>query len=567
MLGQEAGFSLVERPKRRYTVTIPMHKNQSAGQRLLSSYRLHRGWLGYLVIFAVAFLFFAYFQYSNVFADPDSFYHAKVAVLLRDGQFSSEFTALPFTTLAEAYADHHFLYHLLLVPFVTVIDPLVGLKIATAVFGALLALTFYWFLRREHVPWAMVTTILLLLVNPFTFRMNLAKASSLSVMLLLLGLAAAFAYRPKLLAVMGFFYVWFYGGFLLLVIAVLTFAVVGVLHRRYVRRDDANRLLSRVRALLGRTFRPKGVKRMNLYIALGVVVGTLLGVVVNPFFPDNVSFYFDQIFRIGAVNYQKTIGVGGEWYPYKFIDLVANTVLVSIPLVVALVLFVINWRRQTTRSITLFVLWLFFLILTLKSRRYIEYYVPFGLLFAAVSLRDSLGGISWKSLWGTVQRGYLRTWAARLGGIAFAAYVAVFLPAVVIRDLKSERKDLNNGFRLDLFRDESEWIRDHATPGAVVFHSDWDEFPTLFYWNSESRYIAGLDPTFLYLTGADRYWQWANVTLGKETGDVHRIIQGTFGAEYVFVEHDHTAMNNLIVADDRFRLVHSGPDAKVYHVD
>jgi hypothetical protein len=397
--------------------------------------------------------------------------------------------------------------------------------------------------------------------------MNLAKASSLSVMLLLLGLAAAFSYRSKIVTVLAFLYVWFYGGFLLLVVGVLAFAIVGTLHRRYVRHDDSNRLLGRIQALLGRTFRSSRKQRLNLGIAVAVVVGTTIGIVINPFFPSNIHFYIDQIFHIGAVNYQKTIGVGGEWYPYKFVDLIANTVLVSIPLVVALVLFAVNLRRQTTRSLTLFCLWLFFLVLTLKSRRYVEYYVPFGLLFAAVSLRDSLAGMHWRDLWGTVRSDYLRTWLARTGAVTFVLYVSIFLPAVVVRDLRSERKDLESGFRLDLFRDESTWIRDHAQPGAVVFHSDWDEFPILYYWNSESRYIAGLDPTFLYLTNADRYWQWANVTLGKETGDVHAIIADTFGAEYVFVEHDHTSMNRLITADGRFTLVHDGPDAFVYHVD
>src|SRR5262249_26335136 len=156
------------------------------------------------------------------------------------------FTALPFTTLADNYADQHFLYHLLLVPFVTIIDPLIGMKLATIIFGALMALTFYWFLRREHIRWAFVTTVILLLVNPFTFRMNLAKAPSLSLILLLIGLSAAFAYKPKLLGVLAFAFVWFYGGFLLLVIGVLTFAVVGALHRRFIRRDDANRFLGRV---------------------------------------------------------------------------------------------------------------------------------------------------------------------------------------------------------------------------------------------------------------------------------------------------------------------------------
>lgn len=535
--------------------------------RVRSWYAAHGGWVGYLVIFTLAFILFAYWQYLPLFADPDSFYHAKLAVLLRDGQFVTDFVWLPFTTLSHAYADQHFLYHLFLVPFVSLTDPLIGLKLATIVLGALMALTFYWFLRRWQIHWAMAATVLLLLINPFSFRMNLAKASSLSLLLLLLGLAAAFSYRPWLVGVLAFWYVWFYGGFPLLVVATLTFAMVSYLHKRFVRGENPNLLLHRIRALLGRLFRHRRIRRLNLRLAGAVVLGTALGLVINPFWPENLRFYLDQFVRIGIVNYQKTIGVGGEWYPYEFIDLIANTVLVSIPLVITLVLFAINFRKQSSRSVTLGLLWLFFLLLTLKSRRYVEYYVPFAVLFASFSLHDSLRGVRWRDMWFQVRVWFGRSWWARIGLVVFTTYIAIVLPTVVVRDLVSERRDLANGFRLDLFADESRWLVANSQPGAVIFHSDWDEFPVLFYFNSHNRYIAGLDPTFLYVESPERHRQWANVTLGQETGDVYEIIRGSFNADFVFVEHDHQAMDRLITADDRFSLVYDGPDAKVYQVD
>ncbi len=543
-----------------------MSRTRPFREQLVLWYKSHRGWAGYLAIFTFAFVLFAYYQYIPVYADPDSFYHAKMGVLLRDGQFSAAFTALPYTTLAHAFADQHFLYHLLLVPFVSVIDPLVGLKLATILFGASLALTFYWFLRRWGIPWAFVTTVVLLLVNPFTFRMNLAKAPSLSLTLLLLGIAAAFSYRPWVLGILSFSYVWFYGGFPLLVVSALLFAVVGAVHRRLTHRQDSNRFIGKIRGLLGRAFRHHRVRRLNLRLVIAVVIGTGAGLVFNPFFPSNVRFYFDQLVRIGILNYQHVIGVGGEWYPYKLVDLLANTVLASIPLVVALVLFFILIKKQSARSITLFFLWLFFFVMTLKSRRYVEYYVPFTLLFAAFSLRDSTRGFNWRASVRYVWNVMFKNMWARIGVVALITYVLVMIPTIVVRDLVSEHKDLNNGFRLDLFSKESAWIRDNGQLGAVVFHSDWDEFPILFYFNSESRYIAGLDPTFLYLQDKSRYRQWADVTLGKASGDIYAIVRGSFNADFVLIAHDHTAMEALIKADSRFRLAFSGPDADVYTV-
>lgn len=540
--------------------------SRTIGMKLLSLYRAHQGWLGYLAVFAIAFLLFANFQHVMVFADPDSFYHAAMGVLLRDGHFSTSFAALPYTTLAHAFADQHFLYHLLLVPFVAITDPLIGLKLATVVFGAVMALTFYWFLRRWNVPWAFAATMLLLMINPFTFRMNLAKASSLSLTLLMIGIVAAFEYRYWLLGALSFAYVWFYGGFPLLVVSVVLFAIVSVVHRRVMGRADSNTLLHRIRAVLGQAFRHTRIKRLNLRITVAVLVGTGLGLVVNPFFPSNIRFYFDQLVRIGILNYQHVIGVGGEWYPYHFIDLIANTVLVSIPLVIALVLFALFIKRQSSRSITLFLLWVFFLISTLKSRRYIEYYVPFSMLFVAVSLKDSVGDFSWKNAWRSFKRDFLGNFWARIGIIAVATYCLILVPTIVIRDYVSEKKDLANGFPIGMFQQESTWIKENARPGAVVFHSDWDEFPVLFYYNTSSRYIAGLDPTFLYLQDKEWYHRWADVTLGRYTGDVYAAVRGTFNADYVIVAHDHVAMESLIRSDEHFTLAFSGPDANVYTV-
>jgi len=533
---------------------------------LTRQYRQHQGWLGYLAVFVIAFLLFANFQHVTVFADPDSYYHAAMGVQLRDGNFSASFAALPYTTLAHAYADQHFLYHFLLAPFAAIADPLIGLKLLTIMLGALMVLTFYWFLRRWSVPWAFAATMLLLMVNPFTFRMNLAKASSLSLMLLILGLAAAFSYRYWILGLLSFTYVWFYGGFPLLVLTVVLFAVVSTVHRRIMKRQDSNTLLHRIRALLGRGFRHQRIKRLNLRIAVAVIVGTIFGLILNPFFPSNIRFYFDQLVRIGIVNYQHAIGVGGEWYPYHFIELIANTVLVSIPLVIALVLFFLFIKRQTARSITLFFLWLFFLALTLKSRRYVEYYVPFSMLFVAMSLKDSIGEFKWRDAWRSFKRDFLGNFWARIGIVAVATYCLILLPTIVVRDYISEKKDLANGFPIGIFQKESEWIKANGTPGSIVFHSDWDEFPVLYYYNSTSRYIAGLDPTFLYLQDKDRYYQWVNVTLGKETGDIHAIVRGSFDADFVLVAHDHNAMENLIRSDARFTLAYSGHDANVYTV-
>ncbi len=71
----------------------------------------HVFWLMALLLFAVSFLFFVYLTSAPTFADPDSFYHVKIAEFITQGRDYRQFSWLPFTVLNDYYTDQHFLYH------------------------------------------------------------------------------------------------------------------------------------------------------------------------------------------------------------------------------------------------------------------------------------------------------------------------------------------------------------------------------------------------------------------------------------------------------------------------
>jgi hypothetical protein len=107
--------------------------------------------MSYVVVFVLSFALFLLYQANSVFADPDSFYHVKMALLMRDQGTIHNFPWLGLTTLGQHYTDQHYLYHVLLIPFVTALPPLIGMKLATVFFAAAFMTTFYWFLRTFGV--------------------------------------------------------------------------------------------------------------------------------------------------------------------------------------------------------------------------------------------------------------------------------------------------------------------------------------------------------------------------------------------------------------------------------
>ena len=85
----------------------------------------------------------------------------------------------------------------------------------------------------------------------------------------------------------------------------------------------------------------------------------------------------------------------------------------------------------------------------------------------------------------------------------------------------------------------SEWIAANTPAGSMVFNTDWDDFPMLYYYNPSNAYIVGLDPTYLYDRDKELWNLYARITLGEED-DPAPLIRERFGAEYVFTDNDHT---------------------------
>src|SRR3972149_994710 len=93
-----------------------------------------------------------------------------------------EFPWLQFTTLKDNFTDHHFLYHIFLIPFVSLLPHLLaGLKFSVVVIGTMVFTVIFWFLKSNKVPFAFILTLILLAAGPYLFRANLAKAPILSL--------------------------------------------------------------------------------------------------------------------------------------------------------------------------------------------------------------------------------------------------------------------------------------------------------------------------------------------------------------------------------------------------
>jgi hypothetical protein len=552
--------------------------------------------LKYFFLFIVSFLLFSYFQHFPTLPDPDSFYHAKMAVLIRDQGIVYDFPWLEFTILKKYYIDHHFLYHVLLVPFVSFLDPLVGIKLATAFFAAVLIVIFYWFLEKFKVRGAFFYSLLLLAINPFVFRINLAKASSLAIIVLLFGLYFIFKQKYWQLFVLSFIYVWTHGGWPLILI-LTSFYILGdlvikvhflFLNQKFKIQNSKFKILEFIRnlKLLIRNLLKNGFAQENIKLFLSCFLGLIAGIIINPYFPKNLHFYWVHIVKIAVIGYKNVINVGAEWYNYNFFDLISNASLVFVLLIAGLsALFVYfvkyyckgaaaeaislkherdfhesDTLKTKKQTLALFLIFIFFFALTLRSRRNVEYWVPFSVLFSAFLLNNYLP-YKFEEVLKKLQKIFKRQ--KMLAG-TISLYFLFALPFIIGRDFTSVVNNYQNGISFDKYRGASEWLAKNTPAGSMVFHNDWDDFPPLFYYNSHNHYIAGLDPTFMYEYNKELYQKWVDITTGKESKNLAEVIKNDFKAEFIFVDKDHLAFENNLKKDGRFKKVYGDDEGRVY---
>lgn len=503
------------------------------------------------MLFVLAALLFTWWIAAPTFTDPDSFYHLKIAdMMIKNRAAITEFPWLQFTTLTDTYSDHHLLYHIFLIPFILLFNKIVGMKVATVVLAAATVAFFYFMLRRLQVRYAFLFSLLLLFTSGFAFRMALSKAPSVGFLFLMGGFFLILTNKRKLLAILSFFYVWAYGGFLLLPVVAFVHNAVGV--GRWAWQHKA---VPSPRQLI-----------THFADTLITVAGIAAGLLIHPSFPKHFQFYWQQVIQIGLVNYQDIVSVGGEWYPTSLQDLLTSPLLLTSLVIIAGVAWVATAKKQTQASTTTLIMTLIFFLFTLKSQRYIEYYIPWGYLFAALSLTASGLLTKFKSVKEAVQQGWKGDALQRTVTILVAAYVLIMIPGIMLTDAKRLSNQLHNGIPVDRFAKVGTWLREHSTKGDIIFHNDWDDFPALFYNVARDRFIVGLDPTFMYNKNPELYKTWAAITRGEKADNLLEVIQGDFRARFVLIDHEHDAMRNNIIADGRFKQVYEDHEVTVFRV-
>jgi hypothetical protein len=482
--------------------------------------------VGLVGAFLISAALLAYIQFAGPdLVDPDGYYHLKMAKLIRTEGIPTPFPYLPFTILDEkSYSDHHLLLHIIQIPF-TFGDLRIGAKLSAVFCTALAFAVFFWLLRKYDVPYPWFWLMMLFASShAFLYRMSMPRAPSLSLALQFIASYLILKRKFYSLALLCTIFVWTYNAFP----TVAALAVIGTVVFAFTER------------------------RFEYKIILASGIGIIAGLVINPYFPRDVLFLWNHIVpKIFATKYQTS--VGSEWYPYNTWILL-KVAPVAIAAYVA-ALFVTNreeWKSDPAKLFW-FLTATMYLFLTLKSRRFVEYFPPSAIVFLALASKNFLTDAMFEKT--------VKTLIGKVGLIVATIVLSLALATSVIR----VREDVRESPDYKRFKSSSEWIRNNVPANAIVFNTDWDDFPMLFHFNSNNRYIVGLDADFMRLKNEKLYREYEKVTRGKIKNPADEIVND-FKSNFVVTDNDHEDFIDQADKDKRFVKRFSDEYATVYEI-
>jgi len=456
------------------------------------------------LLFVLFFAGMAAIQFATPdLPDNDGFYHIKLAWLMRTESLKPDFPWLPLSILNEdEFYDHHFLFHVALIPF-TFGDLRVGAKWAAVTFSALTFLSVWYLFHRQKVPASWLWSLALLgISDAFLYRMSITRAQSLSLAVLVLGFAWILEGKYKHLAALSFLYVWMYDAFpLILAIAGLHFLAVLLIEHRL-------------------EFRP--------LLWAGIGIGA--GLIINPYFPDNLIFTWHHL--LPKLQDATSVSVGNEWYPYDTSQLLENSLPALVAFAGGALALGLSGRKMDLRTVVSFLLALLFGLMLFKARRFVEYFPPFALIFSA---------FAWAPLFNMERDESTPPASKSLAGLQMNLPVILLTVAVsmgIVKTIPAAQEHIIDSKPYELYEGAAIWLEQNTPAGERVFQTDWDDFQRLFFYNTHNTYLAGLDPTYLQLYDSDLYDVWVQITRG-EVERPSQVILDRFAARYVHTDLKH----------------------------
>ena len=492
-----------------------------------------RFWLEWAIAYAVCFVLCYYFQFQSPYIpETDGYFHIKVAALMRQqhGLFTHGFPWAAFSMWKDSYSDGCLLYHLFLMPF-TYGDLAAGLKFATVLLSAFAFSSFFMILTLNQVRYRFFWFWILLLGGEFFWwRLMAPRPQVMSVSFLIWGLHFVLNGKKRPFMALMFFYPLAYvAAFLPLVFAFIRWAYLALFEKR---REES--------------------------LLLGGLAAYALGMLVHPYFPKNLLFFYVQNLWVMyfAVTQEVNLYLGMEFFPMD----TRRVFFPHLPLILLLTsaAFVFIHRRVTLseRTRVIFPCFVMLTFMTFISKRFTEYAVPTATLFCALVFTDLVRGDSFTA-W--VRRYRAPAKVLTVVAVAFLSVWTYRWHMVVLNDFRT--------LPPPRFEQLAQVLAQKAPAGETIFSCDWDEAPLLLFYNDQHRYLVMMDPTFMYYWNPAIWRSWfetSNLRLAPD--EAMHVLTDRFHSRFGLCGNKFQAFHQWVRNDSRFKVLQENNEGFAFEI-
>lgn len=485
------------------------------------------------------------FQLANDSLHDDGYFYVKMSELITERGLLSDLPWIYYGTPHGQFTGLHFLYPVLLIPFVT-LDPIYGIKIFTALIFALLSSVFFLLSYRLTSSYGHAYCAMILFwfsSTQFLYRMNLNRPLG-SVVLLILLFCYALIYRKwYLLAGISFIFPWLYDGF------VIIFGFVGL----YAASEY---------------LQTKKIPWLAVSLALTI---TSVSIITHPYFPKTILH--PHFLLINPIYYSGILD-SREWQPEALTRLFSPDNFLPV-LFLCSILIVLRLKLKTLKPVALFYFLTAgtFLIGLLISSRFIDLFVPLAILSVIIVIKAALKDFPWQKFKQLFSHDHMLR-----GAVATCIIIIGFLWSTSLINLWRTVRTTPSTYQ---FYGPALHLQQHTRVGTIIFNTQWDQLPKLFFWNHHNYYITGLNPVFMYAKDQKKYWLWRHISDDelltcdredcssnmKATQTIAKTVKEDFNSRFIFLENSRNPkLKQYLDTTRTFLKTYSDANVSVYRI-
>ncbi len=411
-----------------------------------------------------------------------------------------------------------FLFQSILSLFSLFLPPLLTSKLVGVIFVGVIFGLIAFILHRLKVSAVWFWLLFLFLAVPdFSVRLLYVRTYLISIVLLLIGLYAVISKQRLLLWVSSILYGLSYIAAPILIIVSLVSTCINWIYSG--KRDFT-----------------------WVYIA---IAGVLIGYILNPGFPG----VFGNLIRSALPTIGWLHQFESELKSYSLVDLFTWQFLFVFAWFASLFITAKNvWHKSlSANALLLQSLAVISFFGMLFAQRFIEYWAPLAVIAVAFTYTPFLARLRWKIFVVNVSKYWQLSFATII-----CILVALFF---VFRGFNFIYSKATPGGSIIDYKDVGTVLQEKTFAGHMVFNVNWLEYPKLYFWSPNNKYLIKLGGHVLYFDDPGLYELWSKVAnddvYEMSANEIYNIIRYRASSRYIIFENNSNQILELKLKENR----------------